>query len=68
LKGIADDLLVQKYSYERRIGHIAPEVNPLPALTRDHKKNLDSLAGQDESIEDPAFNFDLDKTIGGYQD
>ena len=40
----------------------------LPELTAGNKADLNSLKGQDESIEEPAFNFDLDKTVGGFQD
>lgn len=68
IKGVVDDLLVQKWAYERKLGHVAPEVNPLPALTGSHKQDLDSLKGQNPSIEEPAFNFDLDRTTGGFQD
>lgn len=66
IKGVADNLLVQKWAYERKLGHTAPEDNPLPTLTGEDKGKLDSLKGQNPSIEAPAFVFDLDRTVGGY--
>ena len=39
---------------------------PLPVLTPQNKEDLDSLKGQDASVEAPAFNFDLDTVEGGF--
>jgi len=71
IKNISDDLLMRKYVYEKHVSKVVPgEILriPLPELTPQNKMDLDSLKGQDDTIEAPAFNFDLDKTIGGYQD
>ena len=69
MKNVADDLLIRKYIYEKT----TPDVTPydvidqqLPELTPQNKADLDSLKGQDESIEGPAFNFDLDVLEGGF--
>ena len=71
IKNVADDLLIRKWIYEKLVAAVAPmdilQV-ALPELTVDNRKDLDSLKGQDTTIEDPAFNFDLDKTEGGFQD
>lgn len=71
MENVADDLLIRKFRYEKRTAFPNPEGEGSPAmpeLTAQNKMELDSLKGQDESIEAPAFNFDLDKTTGGYQD
>lgn len=71
IRNVADDLLIRKYRYEKRTAFPNPEgesTPPMPELTAQNKMDLNSLKGQDESIEAPAFNFDLDKTTGGYQD
>jgi hypothetical protein len=68
IKNVVDDLLVRKYRYELRTGFPAPEgeISPaMPELTAQNKQDLDSLGGQSD-IEDPAFNFDLDRLEGGY--
>lgn len=71
MKNVADDLLMRKYIFEKTTPNITPyEVidQPLPELTPSNKSDLDSLKGQDESIEAPAFNFDLDVLEGGFDD
>ena len=66
---MADDLLIRKYTYEKLVAHTHPMDLlrvPLPILTGSNKAQLDSLKGQDTSIEEPAFNFDLGRTTGGF--
>jgi hypothetical protein len=69
IKNVVDDLLIRKYRFEKQVGFAtAPEMldTPEPELTPENKMDLDSLKGQDTSIEDPAFNFDLDTLEGGF--
>ena len=69
IKNVADDLLIRKYTYEKLVGHVHPLDLlriPLPILTGANKAQLDSLKGQSPSIEEPAFNFDLGRTEGGF--
>ena len=69
IKNVADDLLIRKYNYEKLVGHVIPTdlLNvQLPKLTPENMSDLDSLKGQDSTIEAPAFVFDLDRTVGGY--
>ena len=66
---MADDLLIRKYTYEKLVGHVIPSdlLNmEMPKLTGANKAALDSLKGQNASIEEPAFNFDLGRTTGGF--
>ena len=69
LKNVSDDLLFRKYIIEKTAPDVLPyDVidQPLPALTPQNKEDLDSLKGQDASVEAPAFNFDLDTVEGGF--
>ena len=69
MESVADDLLVRKFNYEKLLPKLlSGELLSLslPELTGPNKMDLDSLKGQDESIEDPAFNFDLDRLEGGF--
>lgn len=70
MKNVADDLLIRKYPYEKLIANLSPVELlqiPLPELTAENKEELDSLRGQDESIEPSTFNFDITKTEGGFE-
>jgi len=71
MKNVADDLLLRKYNYEKLVPKfLSGELLDLalPELTVANMRELDSLRGMDSSIEDPAFNFDLDTLEGGYED
>lgn len=70
LKNIADDLLFRKWIIEKLSGTVSPQelINiAQPQLTPENKMDLDSLKGQDTSIEPTTFNFDLTKTEGGFE-
>ena len=69
MRNVADDLLIRKYRYEKRTPHPHPEGEsspPMPELSAQNKEDLDSLTGQAPSIEPTTFNFDIDKTEGGF--
>ena len=69
IKNVVDDLLIRKYNYEKLVAHTIPSdlLNvQMPKLTAENMMDLDSLKGQDTTIEAPAFVFDLDRTTGGF--
>jgi hypothetical protein len=69
IENVADDLLIRKWRYEKNTPIPMPEGEgtiAMPELTVQNKQELESLKGQSSSIEDPAFNFDLDRLTGGF--
>ena len=69
IENVADDLLIRKWRYEKRTSFPNPQGeagSAMPELTAQNKAELDSLKGQNPSIEEPAFNFDLSRTVGGF--
>lgn len=69
MKNVADDLLLRKFNYEKLVPKLlSGELLSLalPELTVANKQDLESLKGQDTSIEEPAFNFDINTLEGGY--
>ena len=65
IKNIADDLCMQKYTYEKLTGHIgsAEILNiPQPALTVEHKLTLSNMEGADD---EPAYTRRMGMGMGG---
>ena len=65
LKTIADDLCMQKYTYEKLTGHIGSVeiLNvPQPALTVEHKIILSNMQGADD---EPAYTRRMGMGMGG---